>query len=273
MPRAEPSSLLAAALLRPINLLAPGVGLLLALVGGLWWLFPLSFVPYALMVILSLRDPSFVARAVRREPATESGEPIAWKTVARELGAGSWVPSLERIARAENNLGGELQLAPEGARAAMASTLGQVRSAASMGIDLARRLRSLEYALQGYGGMNPAQSRAEAQEKRSRASESADEAVRRALLDAASALEQSAQTAESLRALRERTLAQLESLAATLESVAVRSVRLRVSGDGGPDDISASLQADVAAMRETLDVLESVETSSVLPGASVGEKS
>jgi hypothetical protein len=273
MARAEPSSLLAAALLRPVNLLAPGAGLILALVGGLWWLFPLSFVPYALMVFLSLRDPSFVARAVRQAPATESGEPIEWKRVARELGTGSWVPSLERIARAENNLAGEIALAPDGARAAMASTLGQVRSAARMGIDLARRQRSLEYALQGYGGMNPAQSRAEAQEKRRRAAESADDAARRALLDAASALEQSAQTAESLRALRERTLAQLDSLAATLESVAVRSVRLRVAGDGGPDDISASMQADVAAMRETLDVLESVESENVLARPAIGEKS
>jgi hypothetical protein len=225
------------------------------------------------MVFLSLRDPGFVARTVRSTPATESGEPIAWKDVARELGAGSWVSSLERIARAENNLRGEVGMAPEGARDAMASTLAQVRSAARMGIDLARRLRSLEYAIQGYGGMNPAQSRAEAQEKRRRAAESADEAARRALLDAAAALEQSAQTAESLRTLRERTVVQLESLAATLESVAVRSVRLRVAGDGGPDDLSASLQADVAAMRETLDVLESVESGSALADPSVGEKS
>jgi hypothetical protein len=273
MARPEPSSLLAAALLRPLNLLAPGVGLLLALVGSLWWLFPLSLVPYAVMVFLSLRDPAFVARALRSAPAAESGEPIAWSGIARELGTGSWVPSLERIARAEHNLAGELGLAPEGARGAMASTLGQVRSAARMGIDLARRLRSLEYALQGYGGMNPAQSRAEAQEKRQRAAGSVDDAARRALLDAASALEQSAQTAESLRALRERTVAQLDSLSATLESVAVRSVRLRVSGDGGPDDISASLQADVAAMRETLDVLESVEGDGALSGTSVGDKS
>jgi hypothetical protein len=257
MTRSDPGTVLGAALLRPINVLAPGAGLVLALAWGPWWLFPLSLVPYALMVFASMRDPAFIARALRGSSTAQAGEAIDWRSVARELGRGTWAPSLERIATAERNLSGELGFAPEGARDAIASTLSQVRSAARMGIELARRLRTLEYALQGYAGMNPAQSRGEAQDKRQRAAQSTDEAVQRALVDAAAALEESAKSAESLRALRERTVAQLDTLAATLESVAVRSVRLRVAGEGGPDDLAASLQADVEAMRETLDVLES----------------
>jgi hypothetical protein len=266
MQRPDPGSLFAAALLRPLNLLAPGAGLLLALSWAPWWTFPLSLVPYALMVALTMRDPVFAQRALRARVADESGEPIDWRAIARELGNGSWAASLERIATAERNLGVEVAQAPDDARAVLASTLAQVRSAARLGIELARRLRTLDHALQAYAGMNPARSRAEAQEKRQRAAAAADEAARQAFLDAAAALEESARSASSLLTLRERTVAQLDNLAATLESVAVRSVRLRVAGGGGPGEIAEALSADMQAVRETLDVLESVDEPA--PGAS-----
>jgi hypothetical protein len=259
MRRPDPGSLLAAALLRPLNLLAPGAGLLLALSWGPWWTFPLSLLPYALMVTLSVRDPAFVQRALRASAADDAGEPIDWPATARQLGRGAWAPSLERIATAERNLGVELGHAPDDARAILASTLSQVRSAARLGIELARRLRTLDYALQAYAGMNPAQSRAEAQDKRRRAEAATDDAARRAFLDAANALEESARSAASLLTLRKRTVAQLDNLAATLESVAVRSVRVRVEGGGGPGEIAETLSADMQAVRETLDVLESVD--------------
>jgi hypothetical protein len=259
MRRPTPGSLLAAALLRPLNLLAPGVGLLLALSLAPWWTFPLSLLPYALMVLLSIRDPAFVQRAMHASAADDAGEPIDWPATARQLGRGAWAASLERIATAERNLGMELAQAPEDARAVLASTLAQIRSAARLGIELARRLRTLDYALQAYAGMNPERSRAEAQEKRRRAEAAADDAARRAFLDGATALEESARSAASLLTLRERTYAQLDNLAATLESVAVRSVRLRVAGGGGPGEIAEALSADMQAVRETLDVLESVD--------------
>jgi hypothetical protein len=266
MQRPDPGSLFAAALLRPLNLLAPGLGLLLALSWAPWWTFPLSLLPYALMVVITMRDPAFVQRALRATTTEEAGEPIDWPDVARQLGKGAWVASLERIATAERNLGVEMAQAPEDARAVLASTLAQVRSAARLGVELARRLRTLDYALQAYSGMNPQRSRAEAQEKRQRAAAAADEAARQAFLDAATALEESARSAASLLTLRERTIAQLDNLAATLESVAVRSVRLRVAGGGGPGEIAEALSADMQAVRETLDVLESVDETA--PGAS-----
>ena len=49
----RPAQLLSAALLRPTNLLAPGAGLLLALTWAPWWIFPLSLVAYAIMVVLT----------------------------------------------------------------------------------------------------------------------------------------------------------------------------------------------------------------------------
>jgi hypothetical protein len=250
--------LLSAALLRPMNLVVLGAGLLLALTWAPWWIFPLSVAAYGGMVALALRDPAFVRRATSAVAKPDAGQPIDWAAVGRELGQGPWAASLERVAAAERNLAREFAQSPETARVVLASTLAQVRSAANLGIKLARRLRSLDYALQGYAGMDPERSRREAEDKRQRAARASDPAAQRALSDAAKALDESAQTAGSLRTLRERTTAQLESLSAMLESVAVRGVRLRVRSDGS-SEIAETLGTELDAVRETLGVLESID--------------
>jgi hypothetical protein len=257
------SELLQAALLRPINLVAPGAGLVLALTAAPWWVFPLSIALYAAMVVLTVRDPAFVRRVLHVRADESAGEPIDWASLAKELGPGEWAAPMARIATAERNLGRELAQSPDAARSVLSSTLGQVRAAALLGIQLGRRLRSLDQALAGYAGMNPDLSRREAAEKRARASSVADEVAARALSDAAVALEESARTAESLRALRERTGAQLESLSAMLESVAVRGVRLRVQSDDAVTDIAENLGVEMDAVRETLGVLESMDQPSI----------
>jgi hypothetical protein len=260
---ARPGSPLAAALLRPVNLLTPGAGLLFALTWAPWWTFPLSLLPYIVMVLLTLRDPAFVQRALGAAGG-EAGAPVEWGEVRRELGRGPWDASLARIAAAEHNLGRELAQAPEGARSVLASTLAQVRSAATMGVQLARRIRSLDEALRGVAGMDSTNSRREAEEKRSRAAMAQDPAAQKALLDAAVALEEAARTSDSLRSLRDRTAAQLESLSAMLESVAVRGVRLRVHSDGGSaEELTETLGAELDAVRETLGVLESIDEPGV----------
>jgi hypothetical protein len=256
------SELLLAALFRPVNLLAPGAGLVLALALGPWWLFPLSIVLYAAMVVLTVRDAAFVRKVARVQADESAGEPIDWAALARELGAGEWAAPLARIAAAERNLARELAQSPDAARSVLSSTLRQARTAAGLGTQLARRLRSLDQALAGYAGMNPDLSRREAADKRARAASARDEMAQRALSDAAVALDESARTAESLRTLRERTAAQLESLSAMLESVAVRGVRLRVQSDDGADLVE-TLGFEMDAVRETLGVLESMDQPSV----------
>jgi hypothetical protein len=94
--------LLTAALLRPLNLIAPGAGLLFALSPyGPWWTFPVSFVPYAIMVMLNLRDPEFVRRAVRDEEDAATGEAIDWKEALAGFGSGELKAPLQRIAASE----------------------------------------------------------------------------------------------------------------------------------------------------------------------------
>jgi hypothetical protein len=255
----ESSSALPAALLRPVNLLTPGAGLLFALTWAPWWVFPLSLIPYAVMVLLTLRDPSFAASQRRAAEGADAGDAPPWEALERELGRGEWGAPLARIATAERNLARETAQAPEAARAVLASTLGQVRAAATLGVQLARRLRSLDQAFQRVAGMDPELSRREAADKRARAAAARDPGAQRALADAANALEESARTVDSLRTLRERTAAQLESLSAMLESVAVRGVRLRVQSDGETSDVAETLGAEMDAVRETLGVFESMD--------------
>jgi hypothetical protein len=255
----QPRELLPAALLRPVNLLTPGAGLLFALTWAPWWVFPLSLVPYVVMVFFTVRDPAFARQVTRTQGDESAGAAMNWASLERELGRGPWAAPLARIATAERNLARELAHAPDSARSVLSSTLGQVRAAATMGVELARRLRSLDQALGTYAGMNPDVSRREAEEKRARAAAARDPGAARAFGEAANALEESARTAESLRTLHERTAAQLESLAAMLESVAVRGVRLRVQSDGGAGEIAQTLDAEMDAVRETLGVLESID--------------
>jgi hypothetical protein len=250
------SKLLVAALVRPLNLVALGAGLLLALTFAPWWVFPASFVPYAIMVMLALRDRSFVESAVRGERETDTGEPIEW-AVLREFGRADYAAPLQRIATSEQKLSSELASAPEGARAVMATTLAQLRSAALLGIELARRLQKLDATLRTYPAANPQNIRREADERRRRAAMAIDAQASASLLDAAKSMDESAKTAEALFLLRERLSAQLESLAASLESVAVRSIRLRVaSPDGAGGDMNETLRVDIDAVKETLSVFE-----------------
>jgi hypothetical protein len=255
MAKERSGKLLTAALLRPVNLLAPGLGLLLALTLAPWWLFPLSFVPYAIMVLLSLRDPKFVQRALHVDAEEQAGEEIEWGHAWKELGNGPWTQPLQRIGQSERAMTGQLAQTPEAARPILASTLAQVRSAARLAIDLARKLKALDASFMGFAAMNPQNSRAEADEKRRRAAAVHDEQARASLLEAATSLDEAAKSAEGTLRLRERTLAQLENLAASLDSVTVRSVRLRVTSDG-MDDLASGLNTDIDAVKETLAVFE-----------------
>jgi hypothetical protein len=255
------AQLLSAALLRPVTLLAIGAGLVLSLTWAPVWFFPISIATYAALVVLTLRDRAFVRRAIGAD-AVDPGAPLDWAEIAGTLRGGPWAASLDRIATAERNLARELEQAPSSARGVLASTLAQVRAAARLGGELAQRLHSLDHVLQSYAGMNPELARREAADKSARAAIAVDVGTKQALEGAAVALEESARTAESLRSLHERTAAQLEGLAAVLESVAVRGVRLRVQSDGGTDRLSATLGAEVDAVRETLGVLESIDPPS-----------
>ena len=251
--------LLTAALVRPLNLLAPGAGLLLALSDvAPWFAFPLSLVPYGLMVWLSARDPKFIERSLREDRETETGEQVEWDAIQHEIPGAEISAPLRRIASSERKLTDELSSAPSGARSMLAGTLAQVRSAARLGIELARRIKSLDHTLGTYEAMDIKKLRFEADERRRRATQATDPQARESFFDAAKSLEETAASAGAMQKLRERTMAQLENLAASLESVAVRTIRLRVSTDeeGGATDISETLRVDIEAVKETLSVFE-----------------
>lgn len=246
-----------AALLRPLNLVAPGVGLLLSVSPwGEWWMFPVSIVPYLIMVMLSLRDPKFISRAVQADDAT-AGEPVAWDSAFRAVENGEIVAPLKRIQMNEQRLVDQLVDVPTTARSIVMGALGQVRQAARLAIDLAKKVESLDATLKGLQGNAPEQARWEATERRRRAEQTDDPATKQAFLDAAQSLEESAKSTDAMVKLRERMVAQIENLAASLESVAVRSIRLRVSADDADlGGVGEALRVDVQAAKETLGVFE-----------------
>jgi hypothetical protein len=103
--------------------------------------------------------------------------------------------------------------------------------------------------------MDPRRARADAAERRKRAEQASDAQARASFLEAAQSLDESAKSAEGLLRLRERTIAQLDSLAASVENVAVRSIKVRVATDGS-EAVADALRIDVEAIKETLGVFE-----------------
>ena len=240
-----------------MNLVAPGAGLVVSVSPwGPWWVFPISLAVYAFLVVLSLRDPSFVERAAAAEEPT-AGEPAEWNEVFGSIKEGELVAPLQRIRKNEERLMQQLVGAPKTTRSIVANALGQMRQAARLAVELAKKVQGLDVTLEGLKGNSPEQARWEAKERRRRAEATSDDATKQSFLDAAQSLEESAKSTEAMLRLRERTLAQLENLAASLESVAVRSIRLRVSADDGDlDQVGEALRVDVAAAKETLGVFE-----------------
>lgn len=251
------SEIVTAAALRPLNLTPLGIGLLLAVTVAPWWLFPIALAVYVMMIAMSVRDPAFVRRTLTAA-REDVGAAVDWHTVLAEVTGVELTAPLKRIAASEERLVSEHEKAPEGARELLTSTLTQLRSAGRLAIKLALKVQDLDRTLATFTALNPQTSRYEAGERRKRATQTKDAAARAAFLDAAKSLEESASSAESLIQLRERTVAQLDNLAASLESVAVRTIRLRVSTDdeGGAGEVTERLRIDMAAAKETLGVFE-----------------
>lgn len=254
-----PPRVLAAAAVRPLHLVVLGAGLVFALAGAPWWTFPLALVPYAAMVLLCARDPRFAARALAAADGLDTdGAQDAADAVRDAAGAVAGADLrgvLARVGESAARLRAQVASAPPSLRPVLAASLEQVRSAARLGAALARRVDELDAALTA---MDPARARAEAHTRRQWAARATDADARREFLDAAAALEESAHSAEALAALRQKTFAQLDHLAASLDNALVRSVRIRVASDNdeGARAVSDALRVDVETLRETLAVFE-----------------
>ncbi len=234
-----------------MNLVVVGAGLVFSLAGAPWWVFPLALIPYALMVFFSLRDPKFIALALGNATATPSLQADA----ARAVSDPDLRAILDRIAESERRLVEQVNEASPSLRPLLNTSLEQVRSAAKLGHELARKIEDIDSSL---ARTDVAHARAEAARRREWAKKATDAAGRQEFLEAAAALDESAEHAESLRALRQKTFAQLDHLAVSLENALVRSVRIRVAShdDEGARAISEALRADVENLRETLAVFE-----------------
>jgi len=249
--------LLLAALTRPMNVFVPGAGLLFALASGFWWLFPLSLLPYGAMVWLSVRDPRFIERTLVSDANRASA--IDWTLRVADIDSVELRPLLARIAQAEAKIEAQVDRAPPSLIPVLEASLEQVRSAANLGVDLARRGQDLDRQLAAV--QRPDKVRADAGGRRERAAATTDPAIRDEYLATATALEETASQTEQLEQVRDRIYAQLDGLAAALESAVLRSMRIRVASSDDEENaaaLSTALRVDVNTMRETLAVFEEV---------------
>lgn len=228
---------LARAALRPVHLVAPGAGLLMALASERWWLFPLSLAVLGAMAWLAARRAGDAA--------------VDWEGALDAVTQPRVVAALRRVRASEARLAEQVAGAPGVLREALAVCVAQGRAAGRAGVELARRAEALGAALAAADG---ARARREAARRREWARDARDEDVRQELAGAARAYDEAAGHAEALAAERERCVARLEGLAAALEGAAVRAARLRV--DGAHEAAPAALRADVEALRATLEVFE-----------------
>jgi hypothetical protein len=134
-----------------------------------------------------------------------------------------------------------------------------VRSASALGEELAHKLEGLDASL---AAMDAERALNNARKRRALAERATDPALRDELLQAAASYEDAARHTQSLEALRRRTYAQLDGVAASLENAAVRAVRIRVASgdDEGARAVSDALRVDVETLRETLAVFEDPAT-------------
>lgn len=258
------SKVILAALTRPLALVAPGAGLLFALAGGLWWLFPLSLVPYAALAWMSTRDPKFVARTLGITEA--AAVPSLPKRSVEEVVSPSLRELLQRIDQAETKIRMQVDGAGPAVRSMLEASLQQVQTAQRTGVDLAIRAQDIERQMAAVA--SPAAAREKAQVRRDWAAKAPNDATREEYLSAAAALDDLAGSADALGELHQRLLAQLDSLAASLESAAARSMRIRVGAaddEGGAEALSEALRVDVELVRETLATFEEVTVPAAEP--------
>lgn len=91
---------LKAALLRPINLLMPILGVFAAVFFA-WWFLPLSVVTYALLVLLASRDPIFTQRVLGDLSSPAISQPTQDMSPERRV---RWLPRGETRRRLEEAL-------------------------------------------------------------------------------------------------------------------------------------------------------------------------
>jgi len=241
----------------PLNLSVLGGAVVGAVALSMWPIAAIGGVAYAALVASDVSSPDFRRRVMggkkpaRRLPRPDALRDPAVAAVVVKIGAAR--AEVDQVVRAT----------PERVQRMIGGTLASIDELEGHGAMLALRADEVSRYL---ATVNVAEIEREARELEGRAAGATDPGARDGYQAAAGAAAERLKAVRDIAAARERTLAHLARIAATLAGVPAKLVRLRALDDQASDaltgDVGAELDrmnVDLRAFEETLESLVEVQ--------------
>lgn len=222
-----------------------------------WPIAALGGVAYAALVASDVANPEFRRRALRRNATHPLPKPKELSDLAlREV--------VVELQSAKDDIAGALRETPARVQRNLATTIDSIEELEGHAAVLVLRARDLGLYLEG---VDVAQAAQESEKHRRRAAQSRDAGASREYELAAAAAAERASALADIVAGRERILANLTRIIATLRGVPPKIVRMRALDDRATDSLTGDfdrelsrLNTDLRAFEQTLEAL--VEVSS-----------
>lgn len=241
----------------PLNVAVLGGAAIAAFALASWPIAAIGGVAYAALVASDVSSLEFRRRVLLgKEPTRRLPKPAAFADPAVAAAAA-------KIAAARAEVDGVVRATPERVRRVIAGALASIDELEGHGARLAQRADEVSRYLDTVDA--PAIER-EAGELAARAERATDPGAREGYRGAAMAAHERLAAVRDIAAARERTLAHLARIAATLAGVPAKVVRLRALDDQASDALSGDVGAeldrmnvDLRAFEETLEALVEVQ--------------
>jgi hypothetical protein len=243
------------ALLGPVNLGVAGAAAVGAAVLGSLPLLALGGAAYAALVAWDLSSPAFWRKVVGTDVSSRQQLPPAREVFDAETRA-----ALERVHRARAAIASVVAEAP----APMADSLGSlVQSLDEIDQRIGRLVVRSDELSRYLAGSDERALRQEMGELAERANRSPDAEARRHYEEARAAREEQLRTLGDISAARERLVANLAQIVATLEGIPPKLMKMRALDAQAADDVSGDVGRQLAEMNMGLRAFEETLASLV----------
>lgn len=252
-----PGAVVARALARPINLLAGGAGIIAALVLSWWPLAVIGVVAYAALVSRSVRSPAFRKKALQAARASRVPDAPTAEEAGLEAVAIRDPALLDGAARVRHALAK--------LRRVLAEPHGEVLDDADLASrvdELARRAVRLvqngEEVARYLGREDPAALQREIDRLEARAREAGDPATGKQWSDAAQAQREHRQVLAELAAAQDKVLANLSGIAASLDGLSAKVVRMGALDAQAQAELSGDVSSELSRLNSEVNAFEEV---------------
>jgi hypothetical protein len=257
----------ARAVANPLNLGVAGAGAVAAWLVGAWPLAALGGAAYVAMVAMDLTSPTFWRRAMGSGAAAPAAQPMGVTPRALDPAALS-DPAVRDAAglvrRAEDELRRVLSDAQGDVAVQVATLQGSVEELTRRADRLARSGEEISRHL---AREDPSALRREIERLEGRAGSAPDDAARRQWSEAAAARRDHLQVLADLGAAQERILASLSRIAAALDGLSAKVVRMAALDAQALSDLSGDMNSELARINSEVNAFE--ETLQPLVAAGV----